>query len=226
MKKARRRAETFINRGIPNTKECQLLAKLLKNHNTQLKSFPFLFLYEWNPSTKIGQGDAVFANGKGGLAVVEAKAKTSTAHVTKQSLFYRQRLAEEYPQSSVSAAILTNGGFDWTRKESEDAMRPTHISTISASVESPGTDETLLEKEEPSKEEVDSNNISGDVCKDTLDKSAMLAPSRMDQLESMVVSRELQPLLRFYGQKLSGTKSELVERIYEYELNEGIAGGF
>ena len=223
--KARRRAETFINRGIPNTKECQLLAKLLKNHNTQLKSFPFLFLYEWNPSTKIGQGDAVFANGKGGLAVVEAKAKTSTAHVTKQSLFYRQRLVEEYPQSSVSAAILTNGGFDWTRKESEDAIRPTHISTISASVES-GTDETLLGKEEPTKEEVDSNNISDDVCKDTLDKSAMLAPSRMDQLESMVVSRELQPLLRFYGQKVSGTKPELVERIYEYELNEGIAGGF
>ncbi|KAL7457590.1 hypothetical protein ACHAWC_009154, partial [Mediolabrus comicus] len=220
--KARRRAETFINRGIPNTKECQLLAKLLKNHNTQLKSFPFLFLYEWNPSTKIGQGDAVFANGKGGLAVVEAKAKTSTAHVTKQSLFYRQRLAEEYPQSSVSAAILTNGGFDWTRKEREDAIRPTHISTISASVES-GTDETLLGKEEPTKEEVDSNHISDDVCKDTLDKSALLAPSRMDQLESMVVSRELQPLLRFYGQKVSGTKSELVERIYEYELNEGIA---
>lgn len=114
-----------------------------------------------------------------------------------------------------------------TRKESEDAIRPTHISTISASVES-GTDETSLGKEEPTKEEVDSNtnNISDDVCKDTLDKSAMLAPSRMDQLESMVVSRELQPLLRFYGQKVSGTKSELVERIYEYELNEGIAGGF
>lgn len=122
---------------------------------------------------------------------------------------------------------MTNGGFDWTRKESEDAIRPTHISTISASVES-GTDETSLGKEEPTKEEVDSNtnNISDDVCKDTLDKSAMLAPSRMDQLESMVVSRELQPLLRFYGQKVSGTKSELVERIYEYELNEGIAGGF
>ena len=224
--KARKRAETFINRGIPNKKECQLLEKLLKNHSAQLQSFPFLFLYEWIPSTMVGQGDAVFANGRGGLAVVEAKAKDSIARVTKQSLFYRQRLAEEYPQSSVSAAILTNGGFDWTRRESDEAERPPHLSTIVASEEGNTDSSSLEEQEEPTIQEVDSAAIPDAACKDALDKSAMLAPSRIDQLESMVVSRELQPLLRFYGQKVSGTKSELVERIYEYELNEGIAGGF
>eukprot|EP00984_Skeletonema_dohrnii_P022755 scaffold11860_cov95-Skeletonema_dohrnii-CCMP3373.AAC.4 len=77
-----------------------------------------------------GQGDAVFASGQGGLVVVEAKAKHATKRVTKQSLFYRQRLLEEYPQSSVSAAILTNWGFAWTQKESEHAENPVQSTSV------------------------------------------------------------------------------------------------
>jgi hypothetical protein len=118
---ARERAQSFFSLGFPNKAECNLLATLLKEHNTEIESFPYLFLYEWSPSNGVGQGDAVFANGQGGLVVVEAKAKNSTKHVTQQSLFYRQCLLEEYPQSSVSAAILTNRGFAWTQKESEHA---------------------------------------------------------------------------------------------------------
>jgi len=118
---ARERAQSFFRLGFPNEAECKLLSTLLKEHNNEIESFPYLFLYEWSPSNKAGQGDAVFANGQGGLLVVEAKAKNSTRHVTQQSLFYRQCLIEEYPQSSVSAAILTNRGFGWTQIEREHA---------------------------------------------------------------------------------------------------------
>lgn len=123
-KKARERAQHFFSLGVPNKAECKLLATLLKKHHTELESFPYLFLYEWTPSHRVGRGDAVFANGQGGLVVVEAKAKYATRHVTKQSLFYRKCLLKEYPQSSVSAAILTNRGFAWTKKEEEHAANP------------------------------------------------------------------------------------------------------
>lgn len=123
-KMTRKRAQYFFSLGVPNKAECKLLATLLKKQNAELKSFPYLFLYEWSPSNRVGRGDAVFANGQGGLVVVEAKAKYATKHVTKQSLFYRQCISEEYPQSSVSAAILTKGGFAWTQKESEQAATP------------------------------------------------------------------------------------------------------
>ncbi len=123
-RKARERAQSFFNRGLPNKAECKLLATLLKKHNTELKSFPYLFLYEWAPSNRLGRGDAVFANGQGGLVVVEAKAQYATKHVTRQSLYYRQCLSDEYPQASISAAILTNRGFAWTRKESEHTAIP------------------------------------------------------------------------------------------------------
>lgn len=102
--------------GSPNEAECKLLTTLLEKSITEIESF--LFLYEWPPSNVVGQGDAVFANGQGALVVIEAKAKYGTKHVTEQSLFYRQCLVDEYPQSSVSAAILTNKGFAWTQKES------------------------------------------------------------------------------------------------------------
>ncbi len=121
---ARKRAQDFFSLGVPNKAECKLLSTFLKKDNTELNSFPYLFLYEWTPSNRLGRGDAVFANGYGGLVVLEAKAKYETKHVTKQSLFYRQCLSEEYPQSSVSAAILTKRGFAWTQKESEHAAIP------------------------------------------------------------------------------------------------------
>ena len=117
-KKARKRAQSFLSLGSPNEAECKLLATLLEKSITEIESFPYLFLYEWSPSNVVGQGDAVFANGQGALVVIEAKAKYGTKHVTEQSLFYRQCLVDEYPQSSVSAAILTNKGFAWTQKES------------------------------------------------------------------------------------------------------------
>ena len=64
---ARQRASEFIRRGIPNRDECNLLKTILDDIPAELEQFPFLFLYEWNPSTSIGQGDAVFANDRGGL---------------------------------------------------------------------------------------------------------------------------------------------------------------
>eukprot|EP00985_Skeletonema_marinoi_P001682 scaffold676_cov137-Skeletonema_marinoi.AAC.12 len=127
---ARKRAQYFFSHGVPNKAECKLLATLLQKHNTEIKSFPYLFLYEWSPSNMMGRGDAVFASGEGGLVVVEAKAKHATKHVTKQSLFYRQRLLEEYPHSSVSAAILTHRGFAWTQKESEQAENPVQLTSV------------------------------------------------------------------------------------------------
>ena len=127
---ARKRAQYFFSHGVPNKAECKLLATLLQKHSTEIESFPYLFLYEWSPSNMKGLGDAVFASGEGGLVVVEAKAKHATKRVTKQSLFYRQRLLEEYPQSSVSAAILTNWGFAWTQKESEHAENPVQSTSV------------------------------------------------------------------------------------------------
>jgi len=213
---ARQRAEAFFARGIPNKNECRLLDTLLRNHIPELTDFPHLFLYEWTPSTMMGQGDAVFADGSGGLAVVEAKAKSGeNSHVRKQSKFYAQRLREQYPEAAVSAAILTNDGFTWVTSPTGPTERPAVAApealpgeNLSTSTTTPETEHALLQEDEPSVE------------------SRMLAPSRLDQLEAMVVDREIKPLLRFYGLKLSGRKADLLERIYQHEKEKGIAGGF
>ena len=214
---ARERAHDFILQGVPNRQECDLLANLLRKHTPELDQFPYLFLFEWVPSTMMGQGDAVFANAQGGLVVVEAKAKTAKAHVTRQSLFYRERLVEEYPEAAVSAAILTLDGFDWIQRASEKSgFQPVVSSTAMAK-------ETPIAKEVETEEDTASQMVE----RDSVSKQfAMLVPSRIDQLESMVVEREIKPLLRFYGLRMSGRKSEMIERIYEHELTAGIAGGF
>lgn len=221
---ARERAKGYIRQGIPNRAECDLLDAFLRNPSQDLEPFPFLFLYEWTPSTMVGQGDAVFANAQGGLVVVEAKAKSSKSHVTRQSLFYQQRLMEEYPHASVSAAILTTDGFDWIeRAPSESSAKPTRRTdrtTTSLRAQNPTTQESGRD-EEKSVTEPEMDKDSGVSV-----PFAMLAPSRIDQLESMVVEKEIKPLLRFYGLKVSGRKSELIERVYQHELNDGIAGGF
>ena len=86
-----------------------------------------------------------------------------------------------------------------------------------------------IAKETPIAKEVETeeDTASQMVERDSVSKQfAMLVPSRIDQLESMVVEREIKPLLRFYGLRMSGRKSEMLERIYEHELTAGIAGGF
>eukprot|EP00977_Amphora_coffeiformis_P003024 scaffold574_cov190-Amphora_coffeaeformis.AAC.14 len=200
---ARQRAEGFIRAGIPNREECNLLEKLLRNHHKELHSFPYLFLYEWTPSTMPGQGDVVFANAQGGLVVVEAKAKSAKSHVTRQSLFYRQRLVDEYPCASVSAAILTNAGFDWIeRAPQESSTKPlpsSDVQTIS-DASAPWLDDEQISKKK--------KENSGSA------PFAVLAPSLIDQLESMVVDKEIKPILRFYGLKVFGRKADLIERIF------------
>jgi len=220
---SRTRAQQFFQQGIPNRAECDLLRQFLQQPSKQLEAFPYLFLYEWTPHTMVGQGDAVFGNSEGGLVVVEAKAKTATAHVTRQSKFYQQRLREAYPQAAVSAAILTNNGFEWIDQQ---PVKSAHVKVQendesrdeSVAVEGAGPNEDTTEKAK--KEEDPVLSLQQQV------EFALLAPSRMDQLECMVVDREIKPLLRFYGLKLSGNKSELVERIYQHELSHSIAGGF
>lgn len=204
---ARQRASEFIARGIPNRNECDLLKAILDDIPAELEEFPFLFLYEWNPSTSIGQGDAVFANDRGGLCVVEAKAKTSKAHVTRQAKFYQKRLQVEYPDASVSSSILTNSGFDWIDERPAQVPRPLPSCACAVKEEDKSSEDTQGE-EKPTGE------------------SWLLAPSRVDQLESMTVEKELKPILRHYGLMVSGRKADLVDRIYSHELSAGVAGGF
>ena len=91
---ARARAASFIQQNIPNIRECNLLEQLLQGKicDPRFSDFRYLFLYEWMPRTMVDRGDAVFADGCGRLSVVEAKAKTETSHVTRQSLYYAARL--------------------------------------------------------------------------------------------------------------------------------------
>ena len=222
---ARKRADSFFKRGLPNRLECNLLKRLLQQGTPELASFPYLFLYKWMPSTMIGQGDAVFADGRGRLSVVEGKAKQGTSQVTRQSHYYAERLREEFPEASVSAAILTNGGFSWVTPPEEPQARPSRRPTVADANVASGDcvrnvhvfDGDLSEQDDDGGSSAPAPSIGGD---------RLLSPSRLEQLEAMVVERELKPLLRYYGLRLVGRKELLVERILEHERASGVPGGF
>lgn len=223
---SRQRARVFIDQGIPNPNECRLLEELLQHPIPALADFTYLFLYEWTPSTLVGQGDAVLADGRGRMVVLEAKAKPgSNTHVRRQSRYYAARLREEYPDAAdVAEAILTNDGFAWIR---EPRIVDEKLSLLPLSVR---VDAAAAAAEQQQQEEVASLSVAEQGAtaeeKDNSVTYRYLAPSRIDQLEAMVVDRELKPLLRFYNLKLSGPKADLVERIFQHEHRQGVAGGF
>jgi hypothetical protein len=118
---ARARAKRFIAYRHPNPREADLIQSILSQPPSELSDFPKLVLFEWTPARGNGQGDAVFADGRGNLAVVEAKAKRSIDHVTRQSLSYANRLREELPRAKVYSAIVNDLGFKWTNAPPTDA---------------------------------------------------------------------------------------------------------
>jgi len=146
--------------------------------------------------------------------VVEAKAKTSKSHVTKQAEYYQKRLQVEYPDASVSSSILTNSGFDWIDERPAQVPGLIVQSGTSASV-------SLYDEDQSAGDTQEEDTLTGE--------SWLLAPSRVDQLEAMTVDKELKPLLRHYGLMVSRSarrKADLVEQIYSHELSAGVAGGF
>ena len=109
--------------------------------------------------------------------------------------------------AAVSAAILNDNGFRWVRPP-ELALPGEGSSPIGQLLAPSRPPELALPGEGKSP------------------IGRLLAPSRVEQLDCMVLDRELRPLLRHYRLPRSGLKADLVERIYEYELTSGIAGGY
>ena len=112
----RERADNFLRLRHPNPLEAELLQQFL-GHSQYLSFHPFryLVLFEWNPlNGSNGQGDAVFADGNGNLAVLEAKAQKRAGPVTQQSHRYAELLRGDFPDATVYSAIVNKSGFKWT----------------------------------------------------------------------------------------------------------------